>query len=83
MIRAASGDPENPHNVSNAARWLFLIILFSLLVTSFLAYVFRRDLLLIMGEAMLYFVILSISLGVIFVVYRILKASKDRLAKRR
>lgn len=83
MAKIGFGNPEEPHRVSNASRWFFLIVLISVLAASVLTYLFRKDLLAMMGGWMMLFVTLSMSLGIVFAVYRIMVISRAHRKRKR
>lgn len=83
MAKTGFGNPEEPHRVSSASRWFFLVVLISVLAASVLTYLLRKDLLAMMGSWMMLFVTLSMFLGILFAVYRIMVVSRAHRKKKR
>ncbi|KQM10987.1 hypothetical protein AOA81_00015 [Methanomassiliicoccales archaeon RumEn M2] len=70
MAKIGFGNPEDPHRIRNSSRRLFLAVLILMLALSIAAYLFRKDLLELMGGVIMYMVAFSMSLGIVFAAYR-------------
>jgi hypothetical protein len=83
MAKIGFGNPEDPHRIRNSSRRLFLAVLILMLALSIAAYLFRKDLLELMGGVIMYMVAFSMSLGIVFAAYRAITITMKRLEGKR
>ncbi len=83
MAKNNFGNPEDPRRIRSSSRRIFLSILISMLTLAVMSYLFRVELLEMMGSGILYIVTFSMSLGIAFAAYRAVTITMKHFEERR